>query len=55
MREEAAVRGCGVNFIEELEDLGLRGAAESLVREGVVGRVEDAVAGVGSWEEDAGW
>ena len=55
VREEAPVGWCCVNFIEELEDLGLRGAAKSLVREGVVGRVEDAVAGVGAWEEDPGW
>ena len=52
--EEAAVGGCRVGGVEEGEGRGVRGAAEALVREGVVGRVEDAVAGGGGGEEDAG-
>lgn len=52
---EGFVFGGGVGGFEELDALGLGVAADALEGERVVGRVEDAVAGVGVGCEKACW
>lgn len=54
MGEEVAVGWGCVGFVEQFEGLLLWDAADALVREGVVGGVEDAVAGRCGGEEDPG-
>lgn len=49
--EKVAVGGRCVGFVEQFEGLLLWYTAYTLVREGVVGGVEDAVAGGCGWEE----
>lgn len=54
MGEELTIGGCCVRYVEELENLLLGSAANTLMRERVVGGVEDAVAGRCGRVEDAG-
>ena len=41
--EELSIIGCCVSDVEEVERLGVGRGADTLVEEGIVGRVEDAV------------
>ena len=43
MFEEFSVKGRCVSDVEELEGLGFGRAADTLVEEGIIGRVKDAV------------